>query len=358
MFGFRNKMRCGITLAELLVVFIIMGVVASMMIVSSKPLEKSIRYSYTRTLNTLGIALYNSMINPAEAGVKADELDGTFPKTSEALCKMLTSYINTSAASNNCSGNVISLESYKTVGTLNSLFKSQKPHFIASNGVKYWIVTPVTANAKTFSTATFGGETGQNDINKDSFSVKYYVIVADVNGSIPPNSTEYTKGKMADIVAFILTEDADVVPIGPPVYDTRYLTSRVVYSTTSGVESDALNSSETVSFMAAQRKAWANSAAPGAIKISKDNPLSLNFYQYNKSNNRNGVKIGDAFPSGTAFSFSIPGDTTCTSERVADIPDICDQIKLKHDKWCSLDPEKSDSEVDTTACYVRISDFN
>ena len=87
------------TLAELLVVFTIMGVIAAMSIKSFNPFDKGLKYSYSNVYNSLRTAIYNARTQlPAylspTAQNSAEGMDGDWPTTTENFCKMLVEYIN------------------------------------------------------------------------------------------------------------------------------------------------------------------------------------------------------------------------------------------------------------------------
>ena len=308
-----TKKKLAMTLAELLLVFAIMGVIASMTIYTARPGEKGLKYSYARIFDTLGTAFYNSMTTlpkylTSQAGETVEGMDGNFPTSSENFCKMLLEYINfqanpapQNAAKDvgneipanqetndftvaNCSADTIGIN--QSAADLDSALRTTQPHFIASNGTRFWIGHTLTKNTfSTLKTVRSGTENSGNQGKLIPFELRYYVVFADLNGTSRPNTTAVTDRTAGDIVAFILTENNEVIPLGKAEIDRRYLSARVVYNVTMDENSTDASTSSSMTYYMAKRKAWAIAAGANQIYVSPDNAMSINYYSSNSEGN-------------------------------------------------------------------------
>lgn len=351
------------TLGELLMVFIIMGVVASMTLMSAKPLDKSIKYAYMQTYNVLGTAFFNAM-QTVPSWIEPSHMDGSFPKYTREFCVLLIQYINTSDGSTNakCSDPPINIYN-KFYDTLDAKLDTTPPHFIASNGVKYWIATTKSEGRNVPYEEVQFHSSADTSIPESKFTTRFYMIIADLNGDMPPNTTAWAKNKLADRVAFAVTETADVLPMGPQEFDIRYMNAQVVYAQTGGVEVDAQNTSKPVSYYEAKRMAWGipsseATTTPGlvlsnGIYVSPDNPMSINPYSNlsnqspfyvdysvprvyeQKPNTYNAV----SYTSMANISYKDNTAGTCKSEFVNALGNL-------------------EERFDPDACYIKIADYN
>ena len=329
MLKFVNKFKFGMTLGELLVVFVIMGIIAGMTMVTVKPNEKSLKYIYYRIYNSIGTAFYNSSINISEELREDPAMDKSFPTTAELFCKLLLEYINTKEGTNASCSNT------KTVNVDNPDFSDDNVQFIASNGVKVWI-----GHSANRAKGEFSIYNGKDSSNTD-FSLRYYWVFADLNGQMGPNTPSAKGNKMADIVAFIVTEDYEVIPIGRPEVDSRYFVARVVYASTSGTEESDLNTSTTMSLLEAKRHAWGE---PGKkFYVSANEPMSINFYD--------GQNITNKSP------FWLDYNSTEFSTVMAQT--VSKQCGYEH-TGDDTDPDAPPTtvyDVEPDACYITIQDF-
>lgn len=193
------------TLAETMMVFIIIGIIASISLHTIKPWEKAYKYSYLRMYNALSITIYNHMINTVD--------QDAFPADADALCKVLLNYMNTSDNAQVCSG--------ANLAPNPTSFPKDKIRLKTSNGSFIWIGAQSDKKPFVF-------ETTKND-TKDS--VRYYIVYVDLNGDRKPNTSKWTPEQMSDIVAYIVTDKFMVVPLGYPEVDSRYLIAHIVYPT-------------------------------------------------------------------------------------------------------------------------------
>jgi len=319
--------KLAMTLGELLIVFVIMGIIAGMTMVTVKPNEKSLKYVYYRIYNVLGTAFYNTSINISEELREDEDMDKQFPTTAELFCRMLLEYINTKEGAATCSND-------KTINVDAPEFTDENVQFIASNGVKIWIGHSQGAEKGTFSTLT------TLDNTNTTISVRYYFVFADLNGSSGPNSPIPRNSGMADIVGFIVTEDYDVVPIGVPEVDSRYLTARVAYSINAGLDAEDVAMSMPMPYLQAKRHAW---GMPNkAFFITANEPMSMNFYD--------GVNITAASP------FWIDYD----SDQLNEVMSETVEPNCGHNQH-HIDPNDEESamiyDVEADACYLTIKDY-
>lgn len=234
----RNKK--GMTLAELLIVFVIIGIIASLALVTVKPYEKTFKWLYVRIYHTLETSVYNSMLTRT-----------AFPSTSNAFCNMLLEFIN--SAQNSCTAPDLDRNSIA--------FPETSVKIIATNGMRLWI-------------GSNGGQpyTHTEVIDGNTINVKYYVVFADINGTKGPDSTEWAAdGRLADIVAFAVTETATIIPIGPPEIDTRYMFASAIYPPDDENDPEGTRSVP-MSYFAAKNMAWGSSKSEAEV-------MSLDFYR-------------------------------------------------------------------------------
>ena len=334
----------GMTLGELLIVFIIMGVVAAMTIITANPQEKSLKYVYVRTLNTLGTAFYNSSSNLPSyltSGGSASHMDGSFPTRAYEFCLMLTEYINTTAggAANCSAAETSTIDINQDAAAIDTLLNSNSPNFIASNGVKYWMGT--IGEGTDCLTGTFAASNGSGN-----FNVRYYIVVVDLNGDMGPNTVVWNPNRIADRVAFIVTEEAEVIPLGYPEVDVRYLTANVVYAMSSGIELEEQNTSVNMTYYNAKRTAWATATGASKIYASSGNLQSLNFYK--NSTDVPGNLATVALETGP-FYINYANDEVTDAQKY----DFSADNNISYDSAnCG-----SSSTFDPDACYVKIPDF-
>ena len=235
--------KIGFTLAELLVVSCIIGVLLWAGISTFMQYDKGIRYILSNTYYALDRALFNATTdwvpqdryNRAifEDSVTAPDAEGndqTYQYNDgdtegvKRLCRALTHYITPVEGANVCD----SINGIANLSPDDSFFRDTKPAFTAINGVRFWIT-------KRYPTEN----------SEENEGVRFYVIYADMNGDKIPNSLSYVRGKGRnrqatkdpDIFAFAaiayLNGDqapvANVIPIGIAEVEPRYLTSRIKY---------------------------------------------------------------------------------------------------------------------------------
>lgn len=351
------------TLAELLVVFVIMGIVASMILVTSKPSESSLKYLYLRIYNVLGVAFYNSSVNIPDCfrqgNARANELVGGYPKTSEAFCIMLLDYINDKSGgynsatdlAANCSADAVNIN---MSGAAFDTYLNQKdsdgnlihpPHFVASNGSRFWIAYSKTPN--TYSTFKFHAS---NEMNASvDTELRGYIVIVDLNGEAVPNTTQWKKNKTADIVAFIVMEDFTVIPIGYPEVDRRYLSASIAYNTSSGTGVEDVNTSVFIPYYLAKRLAWGTAVGASNAYVTADDSMSINYYA--AKNN-----FGDKNNNITSKSvFYIDYSTNPEFTPYNNMYFAQEHDDYNYHKNCAK--ESDPTQIQPDACYLTIKDY-
>ena len=206
------------TLAEILIVFVIIGIIATVGVNTVKPWEKALKYSYSRIYNALALATYNAVVNgPRAEHSFPDGLAGSTTENQgpEKFCQDLAYFMNN--VETHCGNPPIT----KAEGNY-KVFDTTTPHIILSNGVKLWIGAPNSNHAYIQEIPL--------DNNKNSLkdTIIYYIVYADLTGDRKPNSPIWSERKAADVVAFAVTNHFVVVPLGYPVVDKRYLVAHVM----------------------------------------------------------------------------------------------------------------------------------
>ena len=215
------KKKSAFTLAELLIVLAIIGVVSTIGLNVYKKYDKGIRYIYSNTYHVLDRAIFNAANFATREELKSPFKDselnesGTVQTVSQEesakrLCEMLIEYIGT--FSTDCRSTDLADASGNT---LNS------PQFIASNGVRYYITRRLP------------------DVKTSPEDPYFFIVFADINGEKAPNSLYYEPGSDSnghktvdpDIFAFAIVpvDGGRVCPLGPPEVDGRYMLTRIQY---------------------------------------------------------------------------------------------------------------------------------
>ena len=361
----KNCKKHAMTLAELIVVFAIIGIVATMTLYTAKPLDKSIKYAYAKAYDTLGVAFYNARtVLPKYLGQPAEGMEGDWPTTSENFCKMLLEYINYKDTCTgggcvgkaipldrenndfkvaNCSADTISVTGY-TAEQLNPILNSTNPHFIAANGMKFWIGHITFPNGAGNSKNTYA--TLRNEQNNIESTVRYYVVIVDLNGDMRPNrieSADSNDTKIGDIVAFAVTDTNQVVPLGRPEIDRRYLSARVVYNVNLDDNSSENSTSNSLTYFQAKRFAWGQSDDSGILSVVPGDAMTFNFYGYQGENQ--GIDALSPFYLNLNSNFSTD-DLSITFDK-----QMCGSKNGKDENGNTL------YTLDPNACYVKIVDY-
>ena len=246
----RFDKKYAMTLAELLFVFIIIGIIATIAITTVKPWDKACKYAYSRIYHSLRLAFYNGMLMQPE-----------FPTTSTKFCEILADkdigYMNTTADGEQCLAS-------RDLTNNPRQFPKEKVQIILSNGAKMWIGANSGRPFEHTETETSG------NVSK----TKYYIVYVDINGDKGPNTALWSEKRLSDIVAFAVTDGLSVIPLGHPEVDNRYLNAHVVYPQIGEDDVDG-RISDDMTYYEARKHAWGNtvdSADNMTLNIQNDLP--------------------------------------------------------------------------------------
>lgn len=290
--------KSAFTMAELLLVTAIIGIVSVYGLRTLNNIDKSVKYAYSNVYHSLDKALYNSfnftsLKNPF---VKKDVVNGSEVQVSDAehikrLCLMLTEYINSKNI--NCSAPAVS-----DLGT-----DLKTPHFISMNGIKFYI---------------------SNMLPKSNNAEHYFMLVfADLNGNKLPNSMVYNPPKQEpDIFAFAALDTGRVCPIGIPEIEPNYMLTRISYYESKNDENAGLLGQDLadVKYSVNSKPYYITKAEAWGYYLSKNklnddfyiesNPLTYNGYI------RNFVSKNSLIYKSLPKNLTVPEDITLKSNSV------------------------------------------
>lgn len=217
----KKRVKNAFTLAEVLVVLGIAGFIMMMMVIIIKPNDRYLGQQYYKAYYTLATATYNIY----QDNLHTSNTDVYLP-TGKELCTKLRGYMN-STTDYDCSNTYVS---YK-----GDSFPDASIQFIASNGMKIWFSSPI----------------------EDDDTGKHRIVWIDINGKKGPNTATWKKNKPSDIVAFDILDTGEVVPLGYPKIDTRYMSTEL-YVPDNDEEDNSGNKEESTrwSFYNAQQLAF------------------------------------------------------------------------------------------------------
>ena len=260
------KKYTAFTLAEILIVFSIIGIISAITLMTTKRMATTDKYAYERAYDTLRTAAYNAFAESDSQWTEA----GTGNVTPQSICRGLAKYINSQGATNVASNDDkfkgdpdkgycnTSIPTRATISTDN--FNGIVPDFIANNGMKFYITNEIV-------------QTNVRDDISDTnnSSVAFKIVYIDLDGEDGQNMIS-----AGDVVAFAITNNADVIPLGLPAYDKHYLTARVIYPESVGDEdADAEKLSDAMSYYDAIHTAW------GGLQ-SLDDMRTVDFNNFSK----------------------------------------------------------------------------
>lgn len=229
------KLKKAFTIPEILIVLAIVGVIVVLMLTMVKPDSNLLNLQYMKAYNTLSVAAYN-VYDDAFKNNNSDMYKD------DRLCTALTAYINT-AKDSTCDADYVAIKDQSITDA--------QIKFVSSNDMRFYMT-------KAFKLT-------------DAVDEKMHrVIWVDINGSRPPNTIVWTEDKPADIVAFDINDFGEVIPLGYPKIDERYLRAKVVFP-----DDESNESSRAISYTSALSKAF------GARQFEYD-VFSHNFDQTDK----------------------------------------------------------------------------
>ena len=209
------KKNKAFTLAEVAIVFVIIGIISVLAISTIKPWNKAAKYAYMRMYNAIGVATYNHTLK--------ESASAAFPELATNRCEPLIHFMSVSSDdSDNCKGTVLGRDPADASFDPESSSHAT-PMFTTSGGAYVWIGADTENENKPFVY-----ELKQEDSDVVLDTVNYYVVFVDLNGDKGPNSSAWDSEDIADVVAYVITDRFIVVPLGYPEIDTRYLVANVV----------------------------------------------------------------------------------------------------------------------------------
>lgn len=262
----KSVYKSAYSLAEVLVVLAMIGIIVVLSLVLIKPDNKVLKLQYYKAFNVLSVAAYNIYDKTIDEGIPM--------YTDKDLCEQLVYYMNNSE-NNNCSGAFVSLDGKN--------FKPENIQFKASNGMIFYMSKAFTLND--FGTAH-----------------KHRVVWVDLNGDRNPNTAVWSETRPSDIVAFDITDMGDVVPLGYPKIDNRFLMAKLVFS-------DENNRAVADTFYKVQKLAY------GDDQYEYD-AMSYNFDQKNNLFANSVLKIDNKY----AAPQSAQQDPECVNDGTEDFP--------------------------------------
>ncbi len=309
------------TLAEMLIVMTIIGIIVVLGLITLNGVMNDYGASYYNAYLTLKKAAYNVLADPyCPDATSGGEIcpDGTraFPTTSQELCLRLTEFINVASDDENgirCDAQFAAKPDGTTFLNDGNNVNSSNPNnvvgFTSSNSYRYYISNKLSylISKKTEAVSSNFQETechyncledskgnrncflvycernGTNESedrldNNGFYVTNFFVVFVDINGKKTPNRTNKTSRQTIypDIVPFIVTTKGDVIPVGYPVFDLRYMSAKVKYpdykmeagNPVIRAQEEMFSKSET--YENARTEAWGNESMNANIPMSVD----------------------------------------------------------------------------------------
>lgn len=235
------KFKKAFTLAEVMICLVIISIVTAATLITVKPYDKYNGLLYQKAYTALDSAVYNTRLG---LGV-GQNFNNTVLVTPTSFCTYLTTWIN--ATNSYCSyakvvPNTVADSDFVTPtdGTTNQYLQ-----FISTNGMRFYFSDLITV-------------VGNDDVGGRPYSSSLRLVFIDLNGGSRPNTGIWSQNRMADIVAFAVTDRAIVIPIGYPEIDQRYISAS--YVSYNG------KVSPTTTYYAAKYSAWEESTNAMEVK--------------------------------------------------------------------------------------------
>ena len=228
------------SLAEILVVLGIASFIIVAMMTIIKPSDKELKHQYYKAYHVLATATYNLYQDSL-----GENDNNAKVSTGTQFCQDLLFYMNTTTPkSQQCKGARVSL--------MGDSFPKENIQFTASNGMIFYF---------------------SPDLNNEDIGTQRIVWI-DLNGERGPNTAVWSKGRPADIVAFSVVDYGEVIPLGYPKIDRRYMLARVYVPSDEDIEegSEKRNLTDLYSFYNAQQLAYGGKVFTYDTFSYQDNP--------------------------------------------------------------------------------------
>ncbi len=222
----RKKLKTlnAFSLAEILVVLGIASFIIIAMMTIIKPGDKELKHQYYKAYHVLATAVYNLYQDSL-----GENTNNATISTGTEFCQDLLFYMNTTTPkSKQCKGANVSIKG--------DAFPEENIQFTASNGMIFY----------------FSPDIEDEDLGKQR------IVWVDINGTRGPNTAVWSKNRAADIVAFSVVDFGEVIPLGYPKVDRRYMLARVFVPSDEDIEegSEKRNLTDLYSFYNAQQLAF------------------------------------------------------------------------------------------------------
>ena len=226
------KIKKGFTLAEIAIVFVVIGIITSVTVNTIKTYQKTGKILYARAYQTVATINYNIL----------DEQ--TYPEDAKSMCTAYASIMNNIL--NNCTKTGVTPYASTTKDTNAQISSLDYPistntMIKASNSMNFYF-----SERRALSFTTEEGI---------AISLKYFLVFVDLNGDLAPNKIITTpKDKFSDLVYFAIFSDGNTIPMGRPTLDTTYLPTRITYPADATHEDEYY--SKTMTYWEAIQKAY------------------------------------------------------------------------------------------------------
>lgn len=273
-----NCKKTGFTLAEVLIVLLIVTVLTIFSINAIRPRATTTPLLYQRAYEALDTAAYNAWLQAGDEGkvFAGDTADQIAPfknvaKNLSVLCRQLAGndgYINTMTPESHCDRDALAIP---TLGNEN--FTQDNAHFIATNGMRFYM-----------SAERQGINSNYINSRNEAVNPRWYVVFVDLDGEkgLGTMAQPADSNNTADVVAFAIVipstvgERPVVIPIGVPTMDRRYMTAVVKYPDNgSGKDIMSLN----LTYKEAAIKAYGSQQGSGSsVQIRRPERIYLESY--------------------------------------------------------------------------------
>lgn len=235
---------------EILIVIGVIGIIIVLSFTMVRPFDRTTIYQYYNAYNTLKNAAYNINADALDA-VKSTEntitdFDKRFALNSTELCKKLAVDRNNPDSK------------YGYINTVEYNCEDDTPSFKASSTMIYTISDMITYKQK--------DSLKNSESNRNGF-----IVLVDLNGEKKPNTSQWKKGRAVDIVPFLVTSAGQVLPLGSPTVDKRYMTASAKIT-----ENSKQLFTKTVTYREAQIMAFGDKEYPSVDTTSIRDSLTGN----------------------------------------------------------------------------------
>ena len=355
------------TLAELIIVLTIIGVITAMAITTFQRYDKGIRFLYSNTYHALDRALFNALnfsdlpnpfvtseLRELEGGGQED-VEVSPEEGARRLCEYFVRYMNTN--SQNCSEENLALADGEHFGTVK---------FAAANGVNYYISARLPDRDINNYDDLVENEADKKRLKGLLNSHTFFIVYADINGDEPPNSMDYLPPNEQnnyrpldpDIFAFAALDIGKICPLGVPEIDPRYMQTRISYYDLNATVNDedkaadaaqARFSTVSLPYYISKAQAWGyylDNNRNYSLEVLDEEPASYNDY------------IRLILPARTKiYSFLGEGDVRKVQIRLPEVQEGAEPIHLMSNPINGNPPGFGCVEMQPENCWVIVDKY-